>query len=219
MTSARFIGIILMFIVLFKGNASDPVQNAKSFDLAFLVDESDDTQLYFEYIKTFYASLTDSLTKQTNNHQFALAWFATGAGTYFNFNKYQNSQQVENAIESIGYDHPGARDIARGLQLMQSQIFTAANGHRSGVPSFVILYTSGIHVTYPDHDPTAVANQLKAAGITVFVVCANDVHFPDSCDGAELPLLASKVEYFYKSQSTSTINLLVPDIVNDLMAF
>ena len=94
--------------------------------------------------------------------------YSTEDHVQFNLNTYRNKVALFEAIDYIPYRY-GSTNTADALNTMRTQMYTAANGDRPGVPNVAIVITDGVsninsRRTIPE------AEQARAEGIHIYAI-------------------------------------------------
>ncbi|XP_076459446.1 LOW QUALITY PROTEIN: uncharacterized protein LOC143292771 [Babylonia areolata] len=137
----------------------------ESKDIVFVVDSSTSVgRENFEVMLQYVKSLVEDLTAGGPNHQYSLIIYSTEVTTVFSLNRYQNPQQILDAISTTRYD-PGQTNTAGGLRQAR-QMFQPGFGERPTAEDVVILLTDGqSNINYYDTIPAA--DDLKSDGVTI----------------------------------------------------
>ncbi|CAG2244074.1 unnamed protein product [Mytilus edulis] len=122
----------------------------------------------YQKMKDFCKDFLKNADLDSGNIHVGIVSYSTGVHIEFQMNDYSTSQDIMDAIDAIPYRY-GSTNTADGLKTMRSQMFTAANGDRDGVPNVVLILTDGVsninsRRTIPE------AEQARAAGIHIYAV-------------------------------------------------
>ncbi|XP_063412871.1 protein crumbs-like isoform X2 [Mytilus trossulus] len=113
----------------------------------------------------------DFLTKAdlgSENIQVGIVSFSFVGRIEFHLNTYSSSQDIIKAIDAITYRH-GSTNTFGALKTMRSQMFTAANGDRDGVPNVVLILIDGVsNVNSARTIPEA--ERARSEGIHIYAV-------------------------------------------------
>uniref|UniRef100_A0A914XRM7 VWFA domain-containing protein n=1 Tax=Plectus sambesii TaxID=2011161 RepID=A0A914XRM7_9BILA len=137
-------------------------------DLAFVIDESPSIdKADFNRTMLFLANLTSSLEigPDKNQSQVALVKFASSATLVFNLKRHSTKQKLYSAIIATPQVNEGT-NIASGMNLAISQVFTTSAGDRSDIQNIMLVLTDG-------QDSSDVINAYKAAAtknITIYAI-------------------------------------------------
>ncbi|CAG2185535.1 COL6A [Mytilus edulis] len=138
-------------------------------DIVIILDSStsvgDDN---YQKMKNFCKDFLKNADLDSGNIRAGIVSYSTGVHIEFQMNDYGTSQDIMDAIDAIPYRY-GSTNTADGLKTMRSQMFTAANGDRDGVPNVVLILTDGVsninsRRTIPE------AEQARSEGIHIYAV-------------------------------------------------
>ena len=138
-------------------------------DMVFVLDASTSvTELNFLVMKDFIKDFLFSANIDGGNVRVGMIIYSTEDHLQFHLNGYRNKIDLYTAIDDIPYRH-GSTNTADALQTMRTQMFTAANGDRPGVPNVAIVITDGVsninaRRTIPE------AESARADGIHIYAI-------------------------------------------------
>ena len=113
-------------------------------DLVFVLDASTSvTENNFLVMKDFIKDFLFIADVDSGNARVGIIIYSTEDHVQFNLNTYQNKVALFEAIDYIPYRY-GSTNTADALNTMRTQMFTAANGDRPGVPNVAIVITDGV---------------------------------------------------------------------------
>uniref|UniRef100_A0A914VJD5 VWFA domain-containing protein n=1 Tax=Plectus sambesii TaxID=2011161 RepID=A0A914VJD5_9BILA len=138
-------------------------------DLALVIDESSSIS-HGDYYLTllFLANLTDTMDigPAMNQSQVALVTFSSSAKLAFNLKRPNgNKKQLRDDILNLMKTNEGT-DIASGMNLATTKVFTPTGGDRSDVQNVMLVLTDGEDNT----DVTSAQKAAAAKNITVYVI-------------------------------------------------
>jgi Mg-chelatase subunit ChlD len=138
-------------------------------DLTFVLDASTSvTQANFELMKDFVKDFLRIADIDNGNVRVGVLIYSTEVHLQFQLNTYRTKGQIFDAIDQIPYRY-GSTNTADGLKTMRTQMYTAVNGDRPGVPNICIVVTDGVsninsRRTIPE------AEQARAEGIHIYAI-------------------------------------------------
>ena len=138
-------------------------------DMVFVLDASTSvTENNFLVMKDFIKDFLFNAAIDNGNVRVGIIIYSTEDYLQFHLNTYQNKLALFTAIDDIPYRY-GSTNTADALNAMRTQMFTAANGDRPGVPNVAIVITDGVsninsRRTIPE------AEQARAAGIHIYAI-------------------------------------------------
>ena len=177
----------------------------------FVLDASTSvTEPNFQLMKDFVADFLFIADIDGGNVRVGVIIYSTEDHLEFNMNTYNTKVNVLTAIENIPYRY-GSTNTADALLTMRSEMFTAGNGDRAGVPNVAIVITDGVsninsRRTIPE------AEQARAEGIHIYSIGIG------LTDTQELDGIASRPveENRYSVQEFSELRTLRDDIFHAL---
>ncbi|CAC5426245.1 unnamed protein product [Mytilus coruscus] len=122
----------------------------------------------FQKMKNFCKDFLKNADLDSGNIQIGIVSYSTGVHIEFQMNDYSTSQDIMEAIDAIPYRN-GSKNTADGLRIMRSQMFTAANGDRDGVPNVVLILTDGWS-NISSQRTFSEAEQARAKGINIYSI-------------------------------------------------
>ena len=138
-------------------------------DLVFVLDASTSvTENNFLVMKDFIKDFLFIADVDSGNARVGVIIYSTEDHVQFNLNTYRNKVALFQAIDYIPYRY-GSTNTADALNTMRTQMYTAANGDRPGVPNVAIVITDGVsninsRRTIPE------AEQARAEGIHIYAI-------------------------------------------------
>lgn len=140
-------------------------------DIAFVLDASGSirNERFPKVIDTVVA-IVEQLQVSLNDTRIAATSYSDSNYPQFFLNRYNSKEDVQLALRRIPF--VGNRtNTAAGLQYMNDQIFTAANGDRADAPNFAIVLTDGnSNIDQPNTIPTAVRSRNQGITVIAFAV-------------------------------------------------
>lgn len=134
-------------------------------DIIFLVDSSRISQIHYESMRRFMASIVNQTTVGTNLTRFGLISYSDEPRTHFKLSTYDSKRKVLAAIPTVKPEGGGTHtDEALSYSL---EYFNAEHGGRE-VPQILIVITDG-----PANIPSDLkgpADKLREHGVTVISV-------------------------------------------------
>ncbi|KAK3083543.1 hypothetical protein FSP39_025167 [Pinctada imbricata] len=121
-----------------------PPECFTKIDMVFILDSSTSVgQANFKKMLQFCKDFLHSANIDTGDVRVGIVSYSTDVTVEFHMNEYQTKQDIYNAIDNIPWRY-GSTNTADGLQRMHEQMFTVANGDRSGVDDIAIIVTDGV---------------------------------------------------------------------------
>lgn len=97
----------------------------------------------YQKMKNFCKDFLKNADLDSGNIRVGIVSYSTAVHVEFQMNSYSSSPDIMTAIDNIPYRY-GSTNTADGLRTMRSEMYTAANGDRDGVPDIVIILTDGV---------------------------------------------------------------------------
>ena len=140
----------------------------KRLDVAFVVDISGSPQNLYDSAMMFIREVVHGLEFRGDTARVALLTYSNEATSLFHFKKYQEKNDV---LDAISLPRSGGNtNMQSALSKTTTEIFQAYNGDRGGVDNVVILLTDGCS-DIQTSNTIPKANELKtAANADVHVV-------------------------------------------------
>jgi hypothetical protein len=161
-----------------EGEYDEPCSCVQKFDFNFVFDRSGSVELTrfggkpgnWKKETDFFISFASKYKLGDSETRVSAVAFSTTASIQFGFDQVTQSQEdVEDKINAIIYTK-GSTDISGALDDAK-EVFTGTK--RAGIPQVVVLATDGRH-NRGRPLPPVVAEELRAAGIYIFVVGIGD---------------------------------------------
>ena len=146
-----------------------PECNDALVDMVFVVDASTSvTEYNFLVMKDFIKDFLFNANIDDGNVRVGIIIYSTEDYLQFHLDEYQDKLALFTAIDDIPYRY-GSTNTADALNTMRTQMYTAANGDRPGVPNVAIVITDGVsninsRRTIPE------AEQARAEGIHIYAI-------------------------------------------------
>ncbi|VDI28425.1 collagen, type VI, alpha [Mytilus galloprovincialis] len=154
-------------------------------DLVFLVDNSGSVgSTNFNTTLKFMSDLVDGLDVGKDKFRVGVVTFHTPVKAEFNLDKYQNKNDIKDAIMSIKYEG-GGTNTGDAIKYLHSTSFSHSSGHRPGHPMIGILITDGYSSNKAQTREEARNARLK--GIRMFSIGVGS-----SVDATEIQSVASE---------------------------
>ena len=137
--------------------------------MVFVLDASTSvTELNFLVMKDFIKDFLFNANIDDGNVRVGIIIYSTEDYLQFHLDEYQDKLALFTAIDDIPYRY-GSTNTADALNTMRTQMYTAANGDRPGVPNVAIVITDGVsninsRRTIPE------AEQARAEGIHIYAI-------------------------------------------------
>ena len=119
----------------------------------------------------FMTSVVQKLDMTFGRTRVAAITFGDSAIMHFDLNTYREKQEVLNA--AVFMPNRGKTNTQDALRMARTEIFTSANGDRSGVPNKLIVVTDG-NSNVNAQNTIPAATQVKQNGAAVYVVALGD---------------------------------------------
>ena len=138
-------------------------------DMVFVVDASTSvTEFNFQVVKDFIIDFLSEAGIDDGSVRVGVITFSDDDYLQFHLNAYGDKMSLLRAIDGIPYKQ-GSTNTADALLTMWSEMFTAGNGDRAGVPNVAIVITDGVsninsRRTIPE------AEQARADGIHIYSI-------------------------------------------------
>ena len=135
----------------------------------FVLDASTSvTEFNFQIVKDFMIDFLSEASIDDGSVRVGVITFSDDDSLQFHLNAYGDKLSLLRAIDDIPYKH-GSTNTADALLTMRSEMFTAGNGDRAGVPNVAIVITDGVsninsRRTIPE------AEQARAEGIHIYSI-------------------------------------------------
>lgn len=185
---------------------------SKNVDVAFLLFTSNKINARsFQYYKDFMKALLDSAEIDGGNVKVAAAAYRKRGSKLFDFNSHTTKSAVNDAIDAIPLARSKRGSVASGLQVLRTQLFTAASGDRPDVPNVVILITDA-NSNHEVNKIQAEAQKIKTGGNQVFVVGLGVRNVN------ELKTIASSDDLVYAKSAVPELEGLEEDIISKVAA-
>jgi hypothetical protein len=189
----------------------------RAADIVIILDESTSIVAgqpnydnWYVSVLGFASAIANAFPISPNLTQVGIEKFSDSAHIVFFLNQYEDSTDLQYAINTIGIDG-GETNIADALKLCRTVMFSPANGARNGVPKIAILVTDGAANRNADQTMNE-ANATKAAGIEVYTV-----GITSRVDVQQLQNIASspwQTHYFYVSDYNQ-LNTVMQSLVDN----
>ena len=146
-----------------------PECNDALVDMEFVLDVSTSvTENNFLVMKDFIKDFLFNANVDDDNVCVGIIICSAEDYLQFHLNEYQDKLALFTAIDDIPYRY-GSTNTADALNTMRTQMYTAANGDRPGVPNVAIVITDGVsninsRRTIPE------AEQARAEGIHIYAI-------------------------------------------------
>ena len=138
-------------------------------DMVFVLDASTSvTEFNFQVVKDFLIDFLSEASIDDGSVRVGIITFSDDDYLQFHLNAHGDRASLNRAIDSMPY-RQGSTNTADALLTMRSEMFTAANGDRAGVPNVAIVITDGVsninsRRTIPE------AEQARAEGIHIYSI-------------------------------------------------
>ena len=138
-------------------------------DMVFVLDASTSvTEMNFLVMKDFIKDFLFEANIDGGNVRVGIIIYSTEDHLQFHLNAHQSKLDMFIAIDAIPYRY-GSTNTADALKTMRTEMFTAANGDRPGVPNIAIVVTDGVsninsRRTIPE------AEEARAQGIHIYAI-------------------------------------------------
>ena len=138
-------------------------------DMVIILDSStsvgqDNYKKMLQFCKDFlHAANIDS-----GSVRVGIVSYSTKVTVEFQLNDYNKKADLFSAIDKIPWRY-GSTNTADGLLTMHSEMFTAANGDRDGVPNIAIIVTDGVSNINSRRTITE-AEDARAKGIHIYAI-------------------------------------------------
>ena len=138
-------------------------------DMVFVLDASTSvTEFNFKIVKDFMIDFLSEASIDDGSVRVGVITFSDDDYLQFQLNAYSDKLSLLRAIDSIPFTH-GSTNTADALLTMRTEMFTAGNGDRAGVPNVAIVITDGVsninaRRTVPE------AEQARADGIHIYSI-------------------------------------------------
>ena len=180
-------------------------------DMVFVLDASTSvTEFNFQIVKDFMIDFLSEASIDDGSVRVGVVSFSDDDYLQFHLNNHRDKMSLLRAIDSMPYAQ-GSTNTADALLTMRSEMFTAGNGDRAGVPNVAIVITDGVsninsRRTIPE------AEQARADGIHIYSIGIG------LTDTKELDAMASRPveENRYSVQDFSELRHLRDDIFHAL---
>ncbi|XP_046571860.1 collagen alpha-1(XII) chain-like [Haliotis rubra] len=180
--------------------------DSSPIDIAFLLDGSgSEGKTNYDNQKQFVKLVIGELNFNGNATNVAMVTFATNAYNDFDFNKYNDLQSVNNAIDSKHYPN-GESYTHLGLQYLTDHTFTNA-GARYGSKHVAVVLTDGR--SNEELLTKREAMRLKAHGVLVI-----SVGIGSAVEQDELKAIASGDQYVLNVNSSASLPLIHDKVVD-----
>jgi len=183
-------------------------------DVALIIDDSTSivaaTGQYnnWAYILGFAASIVGSFPIGADQTRIGIVKFSTAPKVEFYMDRYTNRNDMLTAIKNLQHEG-GETNIAGGLRLARTDLFSTSHGARNNVPKIAILMTDGF-ANIDARQTIPQANLTKAAGVNIFTV-----GMTDKVDVNQLKSISSyppETHFFYVSDF-SKLSTIFDDLI------
>lgn len=143
--------------------------NAAESDIVFILDSSTSvTDVNFKKILAFLKDFLSDASIDSGNVRVGAVIYSTDVEVQFHLNRYSSKRDILDAIDNIAYVY-GSTNTYGGLHTARTQMFTAGNGDRAGVPNIIFLITDGVSnvnafLTIPE------AEAIRADNIHIYAI-------------------------------------------------
>lgn len=143
-----------------------------NIDLVFVVDSSYLLgSSYWSNAINFMVNIVNAMTIGTSNAQIGLVTLGFNPTIVFRLNTYSTKASIISAIQAASYG-PQWTNIASGLSILPTDLFTAGNGDRSNFPNVAVVIL-GVPANQGQSSTFTSAQAVWAAGISVFTIGTN----------------------------------------------
>ncbi|XP_028854823.1 matrilin-4 isoform X1 [Denticeps clupeoides] len=140
-----------------------------NIDLVLVIDGSKSVRPQnFELVKQFVNQVVDSLDVSGHGTRIGLVQYSSRVRTEFPLNKYQNAEDIKNAVLKVEYMEKGTM-TGLALKHLVENSFSEAEGARAvsrNIPRVGLVFTDG----RSQDDITEWAKKAKEVGITMYAV-------------------------------------------------
>ncbi|GFR78033.1 collagen alpha-3(VI) chain [Elysia marginata] len=176
-------------------------------DIAFVIDTSSLGDENFHLLLDYVSNVVKRISKDQQDHKFALIRYSTQVRTLFSFERYETPEQVIGAIQSTAYI-PGYTNTAGGLR-NALRLFQSSYGQRATADDVVVLITDG-QSNYDYWDTQPAATELKQAGVKVMALGIG------LSDDTEIKGIASSSEDVHKVSSYQDLKQFEDIIIDNV---
>merc|ERR1719228_2696039 len=145
-------------------------------DVGVLLDSSGSVREHYSKEKEFIMKIMNAYQLGEDQSRASVITFSLETELSIKFNEFYDQASFDQAVSDIPHMKSFTR-IDLALQLAKSQMFTKANGARSGVPNTLILMTDGVQTTNEGAeqlDSVEIARELRSNGVNIIVVGISD---------------------------------------------
>jgi len=140
-------------------------------DIVFMIDVSGTTAQYNVSLQ-IVRQVVYGLDVTNGQVQVGVVTYSTAVNDYIYLNKYMRDR--EKLLTAINfYLAGGSTNTQAALKYVQDNLFSAANGARSGVPDVCVVISDGYSQVQESSSANAAAN-LKASGVKILTVGVGD---------------------------------------------
>ncbi|CAC5388786.1 Delta-like protein 1,Neurogenic locus notch homolog protein 2,Fibropellin-3,Delta-like protein 4,Sushi, nidogen and EGF-like domain-containing protein 1,Sushi, von Willebrand factor type A, EGF and pentraxin domain-containing protein 1,Delta-like protein C,Fibropellin-1,Delta-like protein B,Neurogenic locus notch homolog protein 1 [Mytilus coruscus] len=152
----------------FSGGQCQTCGRAK-VDIVIILDSSTSVGYdNYQKMKNFCKDLLKKADLGSGNIQVGIVLITSAVRIEFHMNTFSTSQDIMEAIDDLPYIY-GSTHTFDALNKMRSQMFTAANGDRDGVPNVAVILTDGVS-NLNSGKTILEAEQARAEGIHIYAI-------------------------------------------------
>ena len=149
-------------------------------------------------------NIVNAMTIGTSNAQIGLVTLGFNPTIVFRLNTYSTKASIISAIQAASYG-PQWTNIASGLSILPTDLFTAGNGDRSNFPNVAVVIL-GVPANQGQSSTFTSAQAVWAAGISVFTIGTNQASTSEVQGISSSPQTANK-NYYLISDSAQLSSL------------
>ena len=140
--------------------------------MVFLLDSSASIREHnFNRMKNFVKDVVKLLSMENCDYRFGLSKFAISALPEFYLNEYEDTTNVLNAVDELGYIY-GNTDTAEAIRQTREDYFRKEKGDRPDARNMIVLVTDGLDNAHTIRRH-AEAVKTKIAGIGLLPIGVN----------------------------------------------
>ena len=178
-----------------------------SLDLVFVIDASgslEEINHYWPIILNYLRTITERFPVSPGNVNIGAICYSNDAVIVWNLNEGVRKADVLSLIDTIDYKG-GRTNIAAGLELAHTTMFSRELGDRDYAPNMILLVSDGV-ANERERDTQTQAAAARAKGIEIVTVGVGD-----NIDHVELIGIASRDEYFLTISNVDRLEEIVVD--------
>ena len=176
-----------------------------NIDLVFVVDSSYLLgSSYWSNAINFIVNIVNAMTVGSSNAQIGLITLGFNPTVVFRLNTYTTKSSIISAIQAVTYG-PQWTNIASGLNILTTDLFTAVQGDRSNFPDVAVIIL-GVPANQGQSFTFTSAQAVWAANISIFTIGTHQALTSEVQGISSSPQIVDKT-YYLISDSTQLLTL------------